>query len=109
MVKKQARRAKKTRVPNRRDTGRILTWKAVRDMTGKLIGKHVPGGQKAAMTGEGPGGIARQVSEARAVRRPSMPAAPFGTASTSAPYYARPCNERLASLPEALMQLAEGK
>lgn len=108
MVKKQARRAKKTRVPNRRDTGRILTWKAVRDMTGKLIGKHVPGGQKAAMTGEGPGGIARQVSEVRAVRRPALPAAPFGTASTSAPYYARPCNERLASLPEALMQLAEG-
>lgn len=33
---------------------------------------------------------------------------PFGTASSSAPYYAKPCNERLASLPEALMKLAEG-
>ena len=33
---------------------------------------------------------------------------PFGTASASAPYYSKPCNERLASLPEALMQLAEG-
>ncbi len=33
---------------------------------------------------------------------------PFGTASASAPYYAKPCNERLASLPEALMKMAEG-
>ena len=30
---------------------------------------------------------------------------PFGTATDAAPYYAKPCNERLASLPEALMQL----
>ena len=33
---------------------------------------------------------------------------PFGTASASAPYYAKPCPERLASLPEALMKLTEG-
>ena len=33
---------------------------------------------------------------------------PFGTASASSPYYAKPCNERLASLPEALMKMAEG-
>jgi len=33
---------------------------------------------------------------------------PFGTASSSAPYYAKPCNERLSSLPEALMKMAEG-
>lgn len=33
---------------------------------------------------------------------------PFGMASSSAPYYAKPCNERLASLPEALMKLADG-
>ena len=32
---------------------------------------------------------------------------PFGTASANAPYYAKPCNERLASLPEALMRMAE--
>ena len=32
---------------------------------------------------------------------------PFGTASASAPYYAKPCGERLASLPEALMKMAE--
>ncbi len=36
-----------------------------------------------------------------------MPTAPFGTASASSPYYAKPCNERLASLPEALMKLAD--
>ena len=33
---------------------------------------------------------------------------PFGTASASSPYFAKPCNERLASLPECLMQMAEG-
>jgi hypothetical protein len=33
---------------------------------------------------------------------------PFGTATANAPYYAKPCNERLASIPEALMKLAEG-
>ena len=33
---------------------------------------------------------------------------PFGTASANLPYYAKPCNERLASIPEALMKLAEG-
>ncbi len=38
----------------------------------------------------------------------AMPGDPFGTASTTAPYYAMPCNERLSSLPEALMQMAEG-
>ena len=32
---------------------------------------------------------------------------PFGTASTTAPYYAKPCGERLAVLPEALMKMAE--
>lgn len=37
-----------------------------------------------------------------------MPSAPFGTASESAPYHSKPCNERLASLPEALMKMAEG-
>ena len=37
-----------------------------------------------------------------------MPSSPFGTASASAPYYAKPCNERLSSLPEALMKMAEG-
>ena len=36
-----------------------------------------------------------------------MPSSPFGTASASSPYYAKPCNERLASLPEALMQMTE--
>ncbi len=33
---------------------------------------------------------------------------PFGTASSTLPYYAKPCNERLASIPEGLMKLAEG-
>lgn len=37
-----------------------------------------------------------------------MPEKPFGEASTSAPYFAKPCNERLASLPEALMKMADG-
>ena len=32
---------------------------------------------------------------------------PFGMAATTAPYYAKPCDERLAALPEALMKLAE--
>ena len=32
---------------------------------------------------------------------------PFGTANTTSPYYAKPCDERLAALPEALMKLAE--
>ena len=30
---------------------------------------------------------------------------PFGTASASSPYYSKPCDERLASIPEALMKL----
>ena len=34
-----------------------------------------------------------------------MPA-PFGAASASAAYYARPCDERLAAIPEALMKMA---
>jgi len=34
-----------------------------------------------------------------------MPSAPFGTASAYSPYFAKPCNERLAMLPEALMKL----
>ena len=32
---------------------------------------------------------------------------PFGKAIANAPYYAKPCNERLSSIPEALMKLAE--
>ena len=36
-----------------------------------------------------------------------MPTAPFGTAGENAPYHAKPCNERLATLPEALMKLTE--
>ena len=31
---------------------------------------------------------------------------PFGSASASSPYFAKPCNERLSSIPEALMKLA---
>ena len=52
--------------------------------------------------------IARPVNEAWEARHPEMPDNPFGTASANSPYYAKPCNERLASLPEALMKLAEG-
>ena len=37
-----------------------------------------------------------------------MPTAPFGTAGENAPYHSKPCNERLASLPESLMKMAEG-
>lgn len=48
-------------------------------------------------------GICPAIAETEA----EMPV-PFGTASANAPYYAKPCNERLASLPEALMQMAEG-
>ena len=36
-----------------------------------------------------------------------MPSAPFGAAGTSAPYHAKPCNERLATLPESLMKLTD--
>ncbi len=36
-----------------------------------------------------------------------MPTAPFGTAGENAPYHAKPCNERLATLPEALMKLTD--
>ena len=32
---------------------------------------------------------------------------PFGTASATSPYYAKPCDERLAALPEVLMKMAE--
>ena len=32
---------------------------------------------------------------------------PFGTASTMLPYYAKPCNERIAALPEILMKMTE--
>ena len=47
------------------------------------------------------------LSAASAENTAEMPV-PFGTASASSPYYAKPCNERLASLPEALMKMAEG-
>ena len=33
---------------------------------------------------------------------------PFGTAGDTAPYHAKPCSERLSTLPEAVMNLASG-
>jgi len=91
--------------------GAGLTWSAARDMAQNLLHEDVLGGQEnpdAVMTRADLAGIAQIVSEAWDARHPVMPSAPFGTASASSPYYAKPCNERLASLPEALMQMAEG-
>ena len=68
------------------------------------IGAH----SNAAMTRAERTSIAPPVSEAWEARPSVMPQKPFGAASTDAPYYAKPCNERLASLPEALMKLADG-
>lgn len=47
-------------------------------------------------------------SGARAEASTEQMPVPFGTASASAPYFARPCNERLSSLPECLMKMAKG-
>ena len=88
-----------------------LTWGAVEEMTENLLHTKVLEDQPnpdGAMTRADLAGIAKPVCEAWALRHPAMPKAPFGTASASAPYYAKPCGERLASLPEALMQMAEG-
>ena len=87
-----------------------LTWSAMEDMTENMLDTDVMGdliAPDAYMTRADLAGIAMPASEAWAARHPQMPSAPFGTASVSAPYYARPCNERLASLPEALMQMTE--
>ncbi|MCR5297414.1 MAG: SH3 domain-containing protein [Clostridiales bacterium] len=89
--------------------GASLTWEAIRAMAESLVREDVIGEHAdAAMTRAELAGIAKPVSEAWAARHPEMPSDPFGTASANSPYYAKPCNERLASLPEALMKLAEG-
>ena len=88
-----------------------LTWDTAKSMAENLLHEDVMVDQPstgAAMTRADLAGIAQPVSEAWAARHPAMPDKPFGTASANAPYYAKPCNERLASLPEALMKLAEG-
>ena len=88
-----------------------LTWEAVKTMAEKLLHEDVLADQPnagAAMTRAELAGIAQPVNEAWEARHPEMPSNPFGTVSANAPYYAKPCNERLASLPEALMKLAEG-
>jgi hypothetical protein len=87
-----------------------LTWASARSMAGALLHEDVIDGHPdagAAMTRAELAGLARPVNEAWEARHPKMPDDPFGTASANAPYYAKPCNERLASLPEALMKLAE--
>ena len=88
-----------------------LTWDAAKTMAEALLHEDVLADHlnaSAAMTRAELAGIAQPVSEAWAARHPAMPEKPFGTASANAPYYAKPSNERLASLPEALMQMAEG-
>lgn len=88
-----------------------LTWDTVKTMAESLLHEDVIGNQPnagAAMTRADLAGIAQPVSAAWAARHPVMPSDPFGTASANSPYYAKPCNECLASLPEALMKLAEG-
>ena len=88
-----------------------LTGDNVKTMAEALLHEDVIGDRPnsgAAMTRAELAGVARPVSEAWEARHPEMPDKPFGTASAGAPYYAKPCNERLASLPEALMKLAEG-
>ena len=88
-----------------------LNWRMTEDMTKHMLHADVLAdcqNPDVVMTRADLAGIAQPVSEAWEVRHPAMPEAPFGTASASAPYFAKPCNERLASLPEALMQMAEG-
>ena len=88
-----------------------LTWDAAKTMAESLLHEDVIGDQAvsgAVMTRAELAGIAQPVNEAWEARHPEMPDNPFGTASANSPYYAKPCNERLASLPEALMKLAEG-
>jgi len=91
--------------------GASLTLNAVKAMAEALLHEDVLGEQPdsgAAMTRAELAGIARPVSEAWEARHPKMPDKPFGTAGANAPYFAKPCGERLSSLPEALMKLAEG-
>ena len=88
-----------------------LTWCAMAEMIKNLVHEDVLGdlpNPDASMTRADLAGIAKPASEAWAARHPVMPSAPFGAASASLPYFAKPCGERLASLPEALMQMAEG-
>ncbi|MBR6029751.1 MAG: SH3 domain-containing protein [Clostridia bacterium] len=86
-----------------------LTWNSIRSMAENMLHEDILGDHPdAVMTRAELAGIAQSLSEAWDARHPEMPDKPFGTASANAPYYAKPCNERLASLPEALMQLAEG-
>ncbi len=88
-----------------------LTAGALTSMTRNMLHEDAPVNQReenAVMTRADLAGNAQEIAAAWESRHPEMPSDPFGTASTSAPYYARPCNERLASLPEALMKMAEG-
>ena len=86
--------------------GEILTWDVLKEMTsGFLYEDAVEETTDVPVTRAALAGVSRTVWELYEAQK--MPV-PFGTASASAPYYAKPCGERLSSLPEALMRMAEG-
>lgn len=90
---------------------KALTWDTMRTMAESLVREDAigdPVNAGASMTRAELAGTAQPVCEAWEAWHPVMPEDPFGTASANLPYFAKPCNERLASLPEALMKLAEG-
>ncbi|MBR6707726.1 MAG: SH3 domain-containing protein [Clostridia bacterium] len=87
--------------------GEVLTWDVLAKMAEGLLFEDAARGKTGdkAVTRAELAGFCRTVWELYEAQK--MPA-PFGTASASAPYYAKPCDERLSSLPEALMRMAEG-
>lgn len=93
----------------------ILTWDALSLMARNMVNEDVTDGDPAAgeVTRAGLARAAQAVFtawealQAQKQEEEEMPV-PFGAAGSSAPYFAKPCNERLSSLPEALMKMAEG-
>ena len=87
--------------------GEALTWDDLSGMALGFLYEDAAGGKTGSskVTRAELAGVSRTVWELYDAQK--MPI-PFGTASASAPYYAKPCGERLSSLPEALMQMTEG-
>ena len=87
--------------------GETLSWDVLRQMIKGFLYQDAVGekNEGTTVTRAALAGVSRTVWELYEAQK--MPV-PFGTAGASAPYYAKPCGERIASLPEALMRLAEG-
>jgi len=73
------------------------------DLSAKLPRQDAAGGHSSAAD---PANHAKPAGEGRSADS-AMPKEPFGTAGTEAAYYAKPCGERLSSLPEGLMRMAK--